>query len=196
MLITPTREEYLPGRRDYRIACVRRLSERLQILIVAIAAFAWLCGPSGFVSKAHAGGGGFPSGPFPTPTATPTPSITYIYDAVGRLIAVVNASGNAATYQYDNVGNLLSTSTTNGSQVSIFALSPNNGPVNSSVTIYGDGFSTTASQNTVTFSGQAATVISSTQTTIATTVPTGAVTGSVTVTAPAGSATASFTVTQ
>jgi large repetitive protein len=123
-------------------------------------------------------------------------SITYAYDPLGRLVATVNGSGNAATYQYDNVGNLRSISTTNSSQVSIFALSPNKGRVNISVTIYGDGFSTTPSQNTVTFAGQAATVTSSTQTTIATTVPTGAVTGNVTVTAPAGSATASFTVTQ
>jgi len=123
-------------------------------------------------------------------------NITYAYDSLGRLIGVVNGSGNAATYQYDNVGNLLSISTTNSSQVSIFSLSPNNGPINTSVTIYGDGFSTTPSQNAVTFAGQAATVTSSTQTTIATTVPTGAVTGNVTVTAPAGSATASFTVTQ
>lgn len=123
-------------------------------------------------------------------------NVTYAYDSLGRLVGVVDGSGNAATYQYNNVGNLRSISTTNGSTVSIFSLSPNNGPINTSVTIYGDGFSTTPSQNSVTFGGQAATVTSSTQTTIATTVPTGAVTGNVTVTAPAGSASASFTVTQ
>ena len=123
-------------------------------------------------------------------------NITYAYDSLGRLVGVVDGSGNAASYQYNNVGNLLSIATTNSSSLSIFTLSPNNGPVTTSVTIYGDGFSTTPSQNSVTFGGQAATVISSTQTTIATTVPTGAVTGNVTVTAPAGSASAPFTVTQ
>jgi YD repeat-containing protein len=122
-------------------------------------------------------------------------NITYVYDPLGRLVAVVDGLGNAASYQYNNVGNLLSISTSNGSSLSIFSLSPNNGPVSTSVTIYGDGFSTTPSQNSVTFGGQAATVISSTQTTIATTVPTGAVTGNVTVTAPTGSASAPFTVT-
>ncbi len=111
MLITPTREEHLPVRRDYRTARARRLSERLQILIVAISAFAWLCGPPGFVSQALAGGGGFPSGPFPTatPTATPTPSITYSYDPDGRLTEVCNnESGHAAIYSYDGDGNITS----------------------------------------------------------------------------------------
>jgi len=123
-------------------------------------------------------------------------NITYVYDPLGRLVGVVDGSGNAATYRYDGAGNLISISTTNASHVSIFSLSPNNGPISTRVTIYGDGFSTTPSQNTVTFSGQAATVTSSTQTTIATTVPTGATTGNVTVTAPAGSASAPFTVKQ
>jgi YD repeat-containing protein len=123
--------------------------------------------------------------------------ITYVYDPLGRLVAVVDGSGNAAAYQYNNVGNLLSISTTNSSQLSIFGLSPNNGPINASVTIYGDGFSTTPSQNAVTIAGLAATVTSSTQTTISTKVPAGASTGTgtLTVTAPTGSASAPFTVT-
>jgi len=115
-------------------------------------------------------------------------SSQYVYDPDGRLVAAIDALGNAATYQYDAVGNLLAISTTNSSSVSIFALSPNNGPVGTSVTIYGDGFSTTPSQNTVTFNGTAATVSSSTLTTIVTTVPTGATTGTVSVTSPNGSA--------
>ncbi len=123
-------------------------------------------------------------------------NITYVYDPLGRLVGVVDGSGNAASYQYDSAGNLLSISTTNASHVSIFSLSPNNGPISTNVTIYGDGFSTTPSQNTVTFNGQAATVSSSTQTTIATQVPAGATTGNVSVTAPAGTASAPFTVTQ
>jgi YD repeat-containing protein len=124
-------------------------------------------------------------------------NITYVYDPLGRLVGVIDGSGNAAAYQYNNVGNLLSISTTNSSRLSIFGLSPNNGPTNMQVTIYGDGFSTTPSQNTVTFNSQAATVTSSTQTSISTTVPAGVAlgTGTVTVTAPAGSASAPFTVT-
>jgi YD repeat-containing protein len=34
--------------------------------------------------------------------------ITYVYDKLGRLIGVVDPSGNTATYTYDSVGNLLS----------------------------------------------------------------------------------------
>ena len=121
--------------------------------------------------------------------------ITYVYDAGGRLIAVVDGSGNSAVYSYDAAGNLLSITNSNGSHTAVYEISPNKGPVGTQVTIYGDGFSTTPSQNTVTFSSNKnATVTASTQTTITTTVPTGAVTGSVSVTSPNGSASTNFTV--
>jgi YD repeat-containing protein len=58
MSIAPTRGEPLPVRKDWRAVCARRLLERLQILIVAVAAFTSLCGSPGFVSEAQAGGGG------------------------------------------------------------------------------------------------------------------------------------------
>ena len=122
-------------------------------------------------------------------------NVTYVYDAAGRLIDVIDGLGNAATYNYDPAGNLLSITTSDDSPLSIFSLSPNNGPIATPVTIYGDGFSATPSQNTVTFAGHAATVTGSTLTTISTSVPTGAVTGNVTVTAPLGSASKPFTVT-
>lgn len=65
------------------------------------------------------------------------------------------------------------------------------------MTIYGAGFSATASQNTVAFNGVAATVAASSTNLIVTSVPSGATTGVVTVTSPIGSAasTESFTVT-
>src|SRR5205807_714775 len=58
------------------------------------------------------------------------------------------------------------------------------------------GFSATASQNTVKFNGTAATVNSATSTQLVSTVPTGATTGTISVTAPAGAATSNsaFTV--
>lgn len=42
----------------------------------------------------------------------PSPSgragdVNYVYDALGRLVAVIDPSGDTATYQYDAVGNLL-----------------------------------------------------------------------------------------
>ncbi len=120
-------------------------------------------------------------------------SVTYAYDELGRLIAVVdNSSGNAAQYIYDAVGNLKQITNTTGSTVSIFTFTPNNGGTGLSVTIYGDGFSTTPSSNTVTFyNGKTAVVTASTLSTITTTVPANAATGPIKVTSPNGIATSS-----
>ena len=70
--------------------------------------------------------------------------------------------------------------------VSIIEFTPDSGPVGAAVTIYGTGFSTTASQNTVTFNGVAATVTAATTTKISTSVPAGATTGPISVTTPSG----------
>ncbi|MBM2802689.1 MAG: hypothetical protein HW419_582 [Deltaproteobacteria bacterium] len=129
--------------------------------------------------------------------STPTAGIVYIYDELQRLKSVIDPVGEAATYSYDAVGNLLGITRNNSSQTSIIDFNPNSGAVGSSVTIYGSGYSATPSQNTVTFNGVAATVVSSTLTQIVTTVPAGATTGPIAVTSPAGSATSAtnFTVT-
>ena len=123
--------------------------------------------------------------------------ITYVYDDLGRLVAVIDPSGDTAVYTYDAVGNLLSISRFSSSVVSIIHFSPGQGPVGTPVTIYGTSFSTTPSQNTITFNGVAATVTSATATQIVTSVPSGATTGSIAITTPSGSATSSapFTVT-
>jgi YD repeat-containing protein len=127
-------------------------------------------------------------------------NITYAYDELGRLLAVVDQFGDAGVYNYDKVGNLLSVTNTGSYTVSIFTFTPNNGPVTQSVTIYGDGFSTTPSQNTVTFYNKK-TVVPTLPTTVATItvpVPAGTATGPIEVTVTGvGSATstASFTVT-
>jgi YD repeat-containing protein len=123
--------------------------------------------------------------------------INYVYDDLGRLVAVIDKDGNAATYSYDAVGNLLSISRQAPTQVSIIQFSPGSGPVGASVTIYGAGFSATASQNTVTFNGVAASVTASSTNLIVTSVPAGAATGTISVTSPVGSVTSSvsFTVT-
>src|SRR5437870_5825383 len=70
-------------------------------------------------------------------------NVVYIYDEVGRLVAVVNPSGNTAVYSYDPVGNLLSISQYPSSTVSIISFTPSSGPTGTTVTIYGTGFSTT-----------------------------------------------------
>ncbi|HEY0764104.1 MAG TPA: IPT/TIG domain-containing protein, partial [Pyrinomonadaceae bacterium] len=123
-------------------------------------------------------------------------SIKYVYDELGRLIAVTDPAGDTVRYSYDAVGNILSISRQSSSTLSLITFSPSVGPVGTSVTIYGTGFSTTPSQNTVTFNGVTATVSASTATQLTTTVPTGATTGVIGVTTSAGSVSSStsFTV--
>lgn len=122
--------------------------------------------------------------------------VTYLYDELGRLVAVIDKDGNAAGYAYDAVGNLLSISRQSPSQVSIIGFDPKTGLAGSSVNVYGTAFSATPSQNSVTFNGVAANVLGSTTTLIVATVPGNATTGPISVTSPTGTATssASFTV--
>jgi YD repeat-containing protein len=123
--------------------------------------------------------------------------ITYIYDELGRLVGVIEPSSDTATYTYDAVGNLLGITRYASSSVSIIEFQPKSGPVGTVVTIQGTGFSATPASNTVTFNGTAATVTSSTPTSLVMTVPAGATTGTIGVTTPAGSTTSAsaFTVT-
>ncbi|HEY0873210.1 MAG TPA: IPT/TIG domain-containing protein [Vicinamibacterales bacterium] len=130
-------------------------------------------------------------------TSAQTQPVRYVYDELGRLVAVIDQSGAAAIYHYDAVGNLLSITRQNAGVVSIFGFSPDSSSVGGTVTLYGTGFSATSSQNTVTFNGVTATVTSSTTTHIVTSVPAGASTGYIAVTTPGGNAIspAPFTVT-
>jgi YD repeat-containing protein len=114
--------------------------------------------------------------------------IRYVYDQLGRLTGVIDATGDTAVYSYDPVGNLLSISRYASSTVSVIDLTPSSGVVGATVTISGTGFGPTAGQNTVTFNGAAASVVSSTASQIVTSVPVGATTGPVVVTVAAGSA--------
>ena len=130
------------------------------------------------------------------PTSADASDITYVYDGLGRLIAVVDPASDTAVFSYDATGNLLSISRQASALVSIIDFSPGSGPVGTTVTIYGTGFGPTAGQNTVTFNGTTASVSSATPTQLGVTVPAGATTGPIAVTAPAGSATSArpFTV--
>ncbi len=128
----------------------------------------------------------------------PAGPVSYAYDALGRLVSVVDPSGEAATYAYDAVGNILSVGRIGSGTVAITQVTPNSAPVNTPVTIYGTGFSTTPSENIVTFpNNKQAVVTSSTATTIVTSVPGNAdvTAGNVAVAAPLGSASKPFTVT-
>lgn len=128
-------------------------------------------------------------------------AITYEYDALGRLILVASPEG-VAGYEYDAVGNILRIVTRRYSEitdpVAILMFTPDRGPAGTEVHLYGKGFSETPSANQVAFNGTPATVTSASATRLVVTVPSGATTGPITVTAPLGSATSPgpFTVTQ
>jgi YD repeat-containing protein len=121
------------------------------------------------------------------------PTIQYAYDELGRLIAVVDQNGNIGVYNYDAVGNLLSIQRVDGTvipgAVGITLVVPAKGKVGTTVRIFGKGFSGTASQNIVSFNGTGAPVVAATTSTLTTSVPSGAVSGPITVTTPLGTAT-------
>jgi YD repeat-containing protein len=122
--------------------------------------------------------------------------VSYLYDDLGRLIAVVSPGVGTAVYAYDAIGNLLSITRYAATAVLIVDFTPKQGPVGTTVTIAGIGFSVTPAQNTVRFNGTLATVSAATTTQLTVTVPAGATTGTISVTAPGGSSTSAtpFTV--
>ena len=122
--------------------------------------------------------------------------ISYVYDHLGRLLAVIDPASDTAVYSYDAVGNLTGITRQASSTLAIFQFTPSGGPVGTSVTIYGTGFSATPASNTVKFNGTIATVATASTTVLTTTVPTGAATGTISVTVAGVTATssASFTV--
>jgi YD repeat-containing protein len=128
--------------------------------------------------------------------AASTAPINYIYDEVGRLVGAVDPSGNAAAYAYDPVGNILSINRFTSTQVAVIKFTPSSGPAGTSISISGSGFSSTASQDIVTFNGTTATVVAASATQLSVAVPAGATTGTISVTSPVGTgtSTASFTV--
>src|ERR1700677_1654680 len=86
MPIRPTREEPFPIRKTNLATFGLRSIVAFRILIVAVSAFVWLCGSSILVDEVQAGGGGFGGG-----GGSPTVTGTYVYDGLGRLIAVINS---------------------------------------------------------------------------------------------------------
>ena len=123
-------------------------------------------------------------------------TVQYVYDGLGRLIAVIDPAGDTTRYSYDAAGNLLSVTRNSSSQLSIISFAPTRGGVGESVAIFGSGFVANTAQNTVAFNGTSAVVTSATTTQLVATVPAGATTGPISVTNVNGSAVSaqSFTV--
>ncbi len=58
------------------------------------------------------------------PVAAHAADFTYIYDDLGRLIAVVDPTGDTVQYSYDAVGNLLAISRQSSSLISLIDFTP------------------------------------------------------------------------
>lgn len=108
---------------------------------------------------------------------------SYVYDANGRLRAVTTSTGDSSEFIYDPLGNILAINSISASQVAVFAFSPGQGAIGSSVTLFGQGFSVTSGANTIKFNGvTASTVTPSTPNQLSVVVPAGASTGTISVT--------------
>jgi YD repeat-containing protein len=111
-------------------------------------------------------------------------STQYIYDANGRLSAVIAPSGAAAIYRYDAAGNLTSIDQIALGGLSILSFSPQLGTVGDQVTLAGTGLDTVS---TVSFNGVSSQIISTTTTSLTTTVPADGSSGPITVSGARGS---------
>ena len=77
--------------------------------------------------------------PLRAASAQTSGDITYVYDELGRLVAVIDPASDAAIYTYDAVGNILSIDRYAASQLSIIAFTPTSAATGASVTIWGTG---------------------------------------------------------
>jgi RHS repeat-associated protein len=112
--------------------------------------------------------------------------VSYVYDPLGRLQGVLDGLGGIAKYEYDAVGNLTGIKRETSTPVLVTGMAPAAAGAGTPITISGVGFNTTPASNTVTFKGPSgtpvpATVTSANPTQLSLNVPSGAFTGSVSV---------------
>ncbi|CAJ4801180.1 IPT/TIG domain protein [Burkholderia pseudomallei] len=111
-------------------------------------------------------------------------STRYVYDANGRVVAISANSGTTVQYGYNTLGQAGQVSAPlSAGQLAIFSFMPTHGEAGTHVTLQGQGFDSNAANNTVSFNGTPATVLSATATQLVASVPSGATTGPITVTA-------------
>lgn len=106
-------------------------------------------------------------------------TVTYGYDANGRLISVTLPTGESVTYSYDPAGNITGIQRLTGPGPQFFSFTPLFGFVGDTVTFTGNNFGSITS---ISFNGTNATVFSGNLTQITATVPSGASTGQIIVT--------------
>jgi YD repeat-containing protein len=128
------------------------------------------------------------------PLRAQQPGVTtrYVYDANGRLRAVITPEG-AAVYEYDPAGNFTRIRRLTPDDCEALEFSPRQGPPGTPVTIYGVGI---GQATAVTFNGRPAAIGLKAATSIVAAVPDGAETGPIVVMLPCGPKTfpAPFTV--
>jgi YD repeat-containing protein len=116
----------------------------------------------------------------------------YFYDDLNQLVKVVDSTGTVMQYVYDSVGNILQINRSVASNaLTIFNVTPLTAPTGGTITIQGQGFSTTPSLSIVTIGGIMVTVLSATSTTLVVAVPANALSGPVVVTVGNSTVTAS-----
>lgn len=108
----------------------------------------------------------------------------YVYDANGRLRAVIAPSGEAAIYDYDPAGNFTAIRRLGVNDCEALSFAPGQGPLGTKVTIYGVGFK--GQVTAVSFNGVKATITKQTPISVEAEVPDGATTGPISVTLPCG----------
>ena len=124
----------------------------------------------------------------------------YFYDDRNQLAKVVDSTGIVLDYTYDPAGNIINVQRSAvpvvPGSLSIFNFNPSRGGGGTQVVIQGQGFSLTAAQNTVRFSGVQANVIAANTSSLTVTVPSSAGNGPISVTVGINTATtaAAFTV--
>jgi YD repeat-containing protein len=118
----------------------------------------------------------------------------YFYDDLNQLTKVVDSTGVAIDYFYDSVGNILQIrrSTVTPGALTIFSATPQTVATGGTLAIQGQGFSTTATLNQVAIGAAAAAVLSATSTTLVVMVPSGAVSGTISVRVGSASAISGF----
>lgn len=131
--------------------------------------------------------------------AQQTGRFQYFYDDLDQLAKVVDFTGVVIDYIYDRAGNITAvqrSTLSSPTALAVFNFTPQQAGAGTTVTIQGQGFSTTPSQDVVKFNGVAATVTAATANTLTVVIPAGATTGaiSVTVGGSTASSTTSYTV--
>src|SRR5439155_4873302 len=96
--------------------------------------------------------------------------------------AMVAAGTNVLQYTYDAAGNIKQIQRQASGGLAVTGFDPTNGPVGTSVTIYGANFDANPANNTVKFNGTVATVSAAALGSLSATVPSGATSGRVSVT--------------